>query len=363
MPRSRSVVRNIQKWKETKLFKVRNAKRTDEIDIQAIKKVLVKYDHGDERLIWRDNKKPGKERIIVLGTKTNLKRLRGCELGAADITYEKALNLFTKLMTVHGRFQGKFIPLAFVLLHKDPNQAIYEEIYTMLPRMNNLQAFVVDYDLAQINALKNLYPTIWLIGCLFHLIQAVMKHMIKLGWKPTKSEKFKNPAFAAVNFQIDRFFYLGFCRVDDVESTFLSLIEDLKTGKIASEASITTFSAYMKATWIGETTATSYKAPRYDHSLWNSHASTTRFGVRANNAVEAWNLQLQSSVSTLGHPQSGRFLNALVREHSHIKILFADANKGVGEEERSEKEAIIPQIFQLYDNCDDKPVLYVDLIR
>jgi hypothetical protein len=64
-------------------------------------------------------------------------------------------------MTVHGRFRGKFIPLAFVLLHKDPNQAIYEEIYTMLPRMNNLQAFVVDYDLAQINALKNLYPTIW----------------------------------------------------------------------------------------------------------------------------------------------------------------------------------------------------------
>jgi hypothetical protein len=64
-------------------------------------------------------------------------------------------------MTVHGRFRGKFIPLAFVLLHKDPNQAIYEEIYTMLPRMNNLQAFVVDYDLAQINALKNLYPTVW----------------------------------------------------------------------------------------------------------------------------------------------------------------------------------------------------------
>jgi hypothetical protein len=75
--------------------------------------------------------------------------------------FQKAPSPFTKLMTVHGRFRGKFIPLAFVLLHKDPNQAIYEEIYTMLPRMNNLQAFVVDYDLAQINALKNLYPTIW----------------------------------------------------------------------------------------------------------------------------------------------------------------------------------------------------------
>jgi hypothetical protein len=56
-----------------------------------------------------------------------------------------------------------------------------------------------------------------------------MKHMIKLGWKPTMSGKFKNPAYAAVNFQkaIDRFFYLGFCRVGDVESTFLSLIDDL----------------------------------------------------------------------------------------------------------------------------------------
>jgi hypothetical protein len=61
---------------------------------QAIKKVLVKYDHGDERLIWRDNKKPGKERIIVLGTKTNLKRLRGCELGAADITYEVSIAFY-----------------------------------------------------------------------------------------------------------------------------------------------------------------------------------------------------------------------------------------------------------------------------
>ena len=59
----------------------------------------------------------------------------------------------------------------------------------------------------------------------------------------------------------------------------------------------------------------------------------------------------------------GRFLNALIREHSHIEILFADANKGVGEEERSEKEANIRQIFQLYDNYDDEPVLYVDLIR
>jgi hypothetical protein len=35
MPRSRSVVRNIQKWKETKLFKVPDAKKTDEIDIQV----------------------------------------------------------------------------------------------------------------------------------------------------------------------------------------------------------------------------------------------------------------------------------------------------------------------------------------
>jgi hypothetical protein len=75
----------------------------------------------------------------------------------------------------------------------------------------------------------------------------------------------------------------------------------------------------MKATWIGETTATSYKVPRYDHSLWNSHASTTRFGVRANNAVEAWNLQLQSSVSTLGHPQVRHFVGIDLNETKGLK--------------------------------------------
>ena len=57
------------------------------------------------------------------------------------------------------------------------------------------------------------------------------------------------------------------------------------------------------------------------------------------------------------------FFNALAREHSHIEILYSDAEKGVGEEARAEKEAAIRRILQAYDEYEDEAVLYIDLIR
>ena len=110
------------------------------------------------------------------GIRTFRCKNRRCKLVGADITYKVSMLLlmdhyfyfifkkaplpFAKLMSVHGRFRGKFVPLAFILLHKDPDQAVYEEIFTMLPRMENLEAIVVDFDLAQINAIRHLYPTV-----------------------------------------------------------------------------------------------------------------------------------------------------------------------------------------------------------
>lgn len=92
LPKIASVTRMICRRKSERLFKIPYARTTEKLNIKAMLEVKV----GDERLLFWDNKKPGKDRILILGTKKNLKRYRRCRLISCDATY-KVIFLYVAL--------------------------------------------------------------------------------------------------------------------------------------------------------------------------------------------------------------------------------------------------------------------------
>jgi len=80
----------------------------------------------DENCIFSNDKENG---IIIFGCKTNLKMLSTAEWIYMDGTFEYSSNFFSQLFTIHGYFNGRYIPLVFCLL-KAKTQNIYLQCFT-----------------------------------------------------------------------------------------------------------------------------------------------------------------------------------------------------------------------------------------
>lgn len=91
LPKIRSIARTIQRQKSQLLFKIPNARTTEQLNIKALLEVTV----NNESILYDDNKKPGNERFLIFATKKNLKRFRRCRLISCDATYKVVFtNLF-----------------------------------------------------------------------------------------------------------------------------------------------------------------------------------------------------------------------------------------------------------------------------
>lgn len=77
-----------------------------------------------------------------------------------DGTFKKVPNGFLQLYSVHGLIDGHFRPFLFALMTRKSKE-FYERLLQMIrsiaPRLNP-STVTIDFEMAMIVALKNLYP-------------------------------------------------------------------------------------------------------------------------------------------------------------------------------------------------------------
>jgi hypothetical protein len=104
-----------------------------------------------------------------------------------DGTFDYCTKYFTQLFTIHGYFNGHYIPLVFCLL-KDKRDLIFRKCFQQFlyhVRKNEWElkpsSVVLDFEIAIHNALKYVWPETRIVGCRFHLTQAWWRKIQQLG--------------------------------------------------------------------------------------------------------------------------------------------------------------------------------------
>lgn len=144
----------------------------------------------------------------------------------------------------------------------------------------------------------------------------MQKRFKKLGW-------FKTKFIVNVVFQhcLERFYYLGFSKVEDVSDCFEIAMADLgkflkflkasipshflEACQVAEEASLWKFRSYMERTWVGRSVNEVVMHPIYEIRIWNAWLATESIGLRTNNSIEAWNLAFNQTLNCKGKPGVG----------------------------------------------------------
>ena len=113
-------------------------------------------------------------------------------LWLADGTFSVAPHQFLQLFTIHGFYSGRVFPFVVMFMTRRI-QTMYNTLLSKLVQLSsdrfriNLSAkfLSTDFELASINAFQDIFPSVVVNGCHFHLCQAVIRKVGDVGHKVT----------------------------------------------------------------------------------------------------------------------------------------------------------------------------------
>jgi hypothetical protein len=133
--------------------------------------------------------------IIIFSCDVNLKHLCRCTRIFMDGTFKYCPKYFLQLFTLHGYYNGHYIPLAFCLL-KDKLTETYAKCLTILLnkcKEINLkfqpEEIVIDFEKSIHNAVKIVWNEVKITGCRFHISQAWWRKVQELGLSKDYKER------------------------------------------------------------------------------------------------------------------------------------------------------------------------------
>ena len=162
---------------------------------------------GEENFLLHDTGREDPSRILVFGTAKGLKDLAEHAHWATDGTFRSCATHFYQLITIHIiRDQFSIARIYAVLPGKSEN--LYRRVYKILKEKEpslNPSSVLLDFELANIQALREEFPRARISLCLFHLSQSIFRKAAELGHKVQYSndEKFRHlirclPALAMI---------------------------------------------------------------------------------------------------------------------------------------------------------------------
>src|SRR5262249_33922791 len=134
-------------------------------------------------------------------------------------------SMFYQLYTLHGNYHDFTFPLVYVL-STTKNQNFYRR---MLSKLNEHAAATnrvlapqyvhSDFEIAFMNASREVFPNCIIHGCLFHFTQSIWRQVVNRGLKVAYSDNEK------IKSKIQSILALPFVPLDDVETVFNLIIE------------------------------------------------------------------------------------------------------------------------------------------
>jgi len=206
----------------------------------------------------------------------------------------------SELYTIHGFCGEEGLPLAWCLL---PNKTkiSYVEMFSSIRdalevRFGNTgpkKTFIVDFELAAIGAIADVFPLDTIKGCTFHFRQAIIRNVTDLGLRPAYSS-----GDPQVQSWIRQVMGLTLLPQFNIPFAWQMLKQPPVLQDVALMSKMQDFSAYFERTWISGS---------FSPSLW-SHFDN--IGPRTANLAEGWHNSLNHSFG-VPHPSTATFLHWL----------------------------------------------------
>lgn len=130
-------------------------------------------------------------RVLLFSDITCLNSVANAEMILSDGTHTSAPKPFQQIVTFHISYPDiGSVPLVYALL-PNKDRETYEYVlrvlralirkHTNCPNWNGPKKYVTDFELAMLLAVKTIYEETEIGGCLFHLGQALYRHIVSIG--------------------------------------------------------------------------------------------------------------------------------------------------------------------------------------
>ena len=127
-----------------------------------------------ERFLLFDSGVGDVNRMLVFATDDGIDMLANSSQWFGDGTFKLCPQIFPQIYTTHTLVTHEVLPCVFALL---PSKAeiVYEQLFTTVCNAvrnnngNDPDGFLVDFETAAINAIRNVLPQTDISGCFFHL--------------------------------------------------------------------------------------------------------------------------------------------------------------------------------------------------
>lgn len=138
------------------------------------------------------------EKIIILGSQSNLKLLGEAKCWLMDGTFKVVPSIMRQLYTIHGKIGSEVVPLVYCIM-SSKSKIVYDEFFFELCRIScewqinlNLERIISDFEIASVSSAKSFFPSAAYKGCLFHFGQIIWRRIQqeRLAVKYGNDEKF-----------------------------------------------------------------------------------------------------------------------------------------------------------------------------
>lgn len=277
------------------LYNVRNRKlNVPKTHFSRREDVIIPEKYKLNFLLFDDNSEP-ENRMIAFCTETAREFIPNLETFFLDGTFASCCTPFYQLYCIHGDVNSddkfsKIVPLIYVLMPNKEEKSYKRLFISLMQNLTNWTplTMVVDFEIAVINVIKQVFPHVKLQGCNFHFKQALARkaHALQLNDIEEKSHLAMCAALAHIKEQ-------------DIEDAWLHIMENAPQ----SEA-VTKFNDYFVSQWLENTSI---------QFMWNVHGARHR----TISLAEAWHKRLNNKVGKR-KPKMLQFLDILKKEAEYI---------------------------------------------
>lgn len=245
------------------------------------------------------------ERIIIFSGTSGREGLASCQDFFMDGTFKSSSKQFSQIYSIHADFgssteETNIYPVAFAFLPNKKKetylrlfQLILQAIPSWTPRQVN-----VDFEAAAISAMKEVFPTVEVKGCYFHMKKCLWRKVQDLGL--TQDYKGNEEVRTLIKMCAS----LAFLKPDSVIDGWLEIYSQKPEND-----KLTEFFDYFIEHWM--------ESEQNDIQQWNCYNRRHR----TTNSVEGWNNKLNSMFHR-PHPRIKELILCLKTEAENSACMF-----------------------------------------
>lgn len=278
LPKVSSAKRTIRRQRQTKEDYPQTPKTRNDFDIPE----KFKMSSRDEPFLIYDSGKV-EDRMLIFGTKMFINLMKVNQNWYADGTFKKCPSIFAQVYTVHIILQNESMPIIFALLPNKKRetyvkffQKVKEEVQGVDPL-----SIMLDFELATIQAIEEVFPGTLIRLCFFHLTQSLYR------WLSEHGHKVKYDTDVVFANKCKQLCALAYVPVDQVQTYFDKLSESFEG--TPDQEILDEILTYFARTYISyKDIRQNVKEGRYKIDYWNFLGALELNLPRTNNHQEGW---------------------------------------------------------------------------